>query len=77
MNIFLSRKKKISVLFKDCLDNLKYRSQQHQNNDEVFRYNERYEERVRTTDKTAPRERVSELSLDQTRSIQRSIVNHF
>lgn len=44
------------------MGNLKYRSQQHQNNDEVFRYNERYEERVRTTDRAAPapRERVSQ-----------------
>ena len=59
------------------MDNLKYRSQQQQNNDEVIRYNERYEERVRTTDKTAPKERVSELYLHQTRSLRRSTVNHF
>jgi hypothetical protein len=39
------------------LENLKYRSNQY-HNDEVIRYNERYEERVKTTDRTVPKERV-------------------
>lgn len=58
------------------MDNLKYRSQQYQNNDEVFRYNERYEERVRTTDRTAPKERVSQHKT-RTEIVKRSTVNHF
>ncbi|CAF1112433.1 unnamed protein product [Rotaria sp. Silwood1] len=58
---------------RDCLDNLKYRSNQYQNNDEILRYNERYEERVQTTDKTVPREREFDsdfiYDIDDTRSI--------
>jgi hypothetical protein len=40
------------------LENLKTRSDQYEANDEIVRYNERYEEHIRTTDRTVPRERV-------------------
>ncbi|CAF1619266.1 unnamed protein product [Adineta ricciae] len=57
---------------RDCLENLKYRSQQ-QNNDEVIRYNERYEEHVKTTDRTVPKEREFDsdfiYDIDDTRSV--------
>ena len=43
---------------RECLENLKSRSTLQPNNEEIVRYNERYEERIRTTDRTAPRERV-------------------
>lgn len=34
------------------------RSDSYQANDEIVRYNERYEEHIRTTDRTVPKERV-------------------
>jgi hypothetical protein len=40
------------------LENLKIRSDQYEAGDEVVRYNERYEEHIRTTDRTVPKERV-------------------
>ncbi len=40
------------------MENLKTRSDQYEANDEIVRYNERYEEHIRTTDRTVPRERV-------------------
>ncbi|CAF3672349.1 unnamed protein product [Rotaria sordida] len=58
---------------RDCLENLKYRSNQYQNADEIHRYNERFEERVQTTDRTVPREREFDsdfiYDIDDTRSI--------
>lgn len=44
------------------MENLRARSDQYETNDEVVRYNERYEEHIRTSDRTVPvaRERVSE-----------------
>lgn len=44
------------------MENLRARSDQYDANDEVVRYNERYEEHVRTSERTvpAPRERVSQ-----------------
>ncbi len=40
------------------MENLKSRSEQYQTSDEIVRFNERYEEHIRTTDRTVPRERV-------------------
>ncbi|UJR26820.1 hypothetical protein I4U23_008133, partial [Adineta vaga] len=42
---------------RDCLESLKTRSEYHQNGDEVFRYNERYEQHIRTAERTVPNER--------------------
>jgi hypothetical protein len=58
---------------KDCLENLRSRSDQYQANDEIVRYNERYEEHVRTTDRTVPKERELDsdfiYDIDDTRSV--------
>ena len=40
------------------MESLKSRSDHYQNGDEVFRYNERYEEHIRTAERTVPKERV-------------------
>ncbi|CAF3539694.1 unnamed protein product [Rotaria sordida] len=59
---------------KDCLENLKVRSEQYQASDEVVRYNERYEEHVRTTaGATVAKEREMDsdfiYDIDDTRSV--------
>ncbi|CAF1357584.1 unnamed protein product [Adineta steineri] len=60
---------------RDCLENLKYRSTQYQNNndEQIVRYNERYEEHVKTTDRTVPKEREFDsdfiYDIDDTRSV--------
>ena len=51
------------------MENLKYRSNQY-HNDEVIRYNERYEERVKTTDRTVPKERVISIIIKSLSSYQ-------
>jgi hypothetical protein len=40
------------------LENLKVRGGAFDYSDEVVRYNERYEEHIRSTDRTVPKERV-------------------
>ncbi|CAF0733535.1 unnamed protein product [Adineta ricciae] len=58
---------------RDCLESLKSRSDHYQNGDEVFRYNERYEEHVRTAERTVPKEREFDsdfiFDIDDTRSV--------
>ncbi|CAF3670938.1 unnamed protein product [Adineta steineri] len=58
---------------RDCLESLKTRSEQYQNNDEIIRFNERYEEHIRTADRTVAKERDFDsdfiFDMDDTRSV--------